>query len=117
MPFPRGALAVRYNADLAAHIEDGASRALWPPAGADVLAERHEQAVKLDPVIARQLAMEYLGSFFGSVRIDIAPAIGHAVVPHRVAGVELRRAPRSVDDWGLGEPRPQPPGTRTLNAL
>src|SRR5262245_22149508 len=77
---PRAAaLAMPFNADLAAEFKHGAFRASRQRARADVFAERDEQAVDLDPVTARELAFERDGSLFGRSRRNVSPSIGDAM--------------------------------------
>lgn len=51
-------LTVRRHADLPAILQHRAGRALRQPSRADVLPERHEEAVDVDPILARQLPLE-----------------------------------------------------------
>ena len=44
---------MRRDTHLAAHREDGAGAAFGEVAGADVFAERNEEAIELDPIAAR----------------------------------------------------------------
>jgi len=53
------------HADLLAHVEDRAGCALGQSARANVLPEGHEQAVELDPVVARQFVR--MASVFSGV--------------------------------------------------
>src|SRR5215218_2772770 len=67
--------AVGRDADLPAHVEDGAGRAARSDAGADVLAERHQQFVDLNPVAFRQDQGERFHGLLRGLGSDVAPAI------------------------------------------
>src|SRR5215510_12496625 len=71
--------AMPFNANLPAEFEHGAFRASRQRPSADVLAERDEQTVDLDPVTTWELAFELDGSLLGRSRPDVSPAVGDAM--------------------------------------
>ena len=58
---------MRRDADLLTHVQQRAGRAFRADARADMLAERHEQSVDLDPVGLRQFVLQRSIVFSGVV--------------------------------------------------
>src|SRR5205809_4354211 len=83
------ASAMGCHADLLAHGEHRTGRAAGESAGADVLAERDEEAVDLNPVALRELRLERGHRLLRSPRLDVAPAVGDAVDVDIDADAEL----------------------------
>src|SRR6266571_7334405 len=73
------ASAMGCHAGLLAHGEHRTGGAAGESAGADVLAERDEEAVDLDPIAPRQRRLERAHRFFRCPCLDVAPAVGDAV--------------------------------------
>lgn len=80
---------MRRHADSRTHFEHGARRAAWSASRADVLAERYEQAVQLDPVALWKLFMKHRHRLFGRRGVDISPAIDDAMNMNIDADIRL----------------------------
>ena len=66
---------VARDAHLLAHVEHRAGRALGELSSADVLPERNQQAIDLDPVALRQGLLERSERLFGDFRLHDAPTV------------------------------------------
>src|SRR5262249_5085465 len=70
-------LAMPNDPHLAAVLEHRTSRAFWQMPRADVLPERHEQPIDLDPVLLRKLLLERAHARFRRRGCDVTPSIRH----------------------------------------
>src|SRR4051794_21374460 len=86
---------MRGDPDLPAVLEYRAGRTLRKPAGADMLAEWHEEAVDLHPIRLRQDFLEGEHRLFRRSRVDDTPPIRHAV--HVNVHADPRLAARHAD--------------------
>src|SRR5882762_10764385 len=72
-------LAVFGDTDLPAILEDGTHRALRKPSGTNVLSERHEQSIDLDPVLAREFFFQQPPCRLRRRRSHETPPVGDSV--------------------------------------
>ena len=86
------------HSDLRARLPHRAGRAAWQASGADVFAKGDEQAVDVDPVAERELALELGSGFFRRSGRDVAPAVGHPMNMdvHADPGLVARDSKREV---------------------
>jgi hypothetical protein len=73
------ALAVLRDADLAAHVEQGADGAFGGDGGADVFAEGDAVAIDAEPVFFGEFGVEGFGGLRGGIGGDVTPAVGDLV--------------------------------------
>src|SRR4051812_32260341 len=75
----RSRLTVRRDTDLPAVFQHRTNRAFRKSTGANVLAERHQQAVDLDPVFSRQLLFQRQTRRVGRRSAHQSPPVGDAM--------------------------------------
>src|ERR1700712_4608284 len=94
---------MRRDADLLAHLEQGARRASGLRTSTDVLAKRNQQSIYLDPVRSWQFLLEYLHRLLRCLRHNQPPAVRHPV------NMDI-----DADEWEIaGDPERQVRALRT----
>src|SRR5690554_3842543 len=84
------------HADLAAVHEDGARQTPRPDTRADVLAERDQETVEVDPVPFRHALFQLTERRLRRARTDVAPAVRHTL--HVYVDRDARLAARDPED-------------------